>query len=188
MALPSGKVTMTWSGGAWSGTADTAISGGLANSGGPLASQAAPVKTRLGRLFMTSVVGLADSLRKADNPARGNRLEVAMKKIFTALALAGMVIAAPAYAANICIDMRDIVSSKSTDGKTMVFKMKDGTTLVNHLRGNCPDLKFSGFAWQSHSGDTKVCENEQSFSVLQSMQICTLGKFDAPAMEKHAAN
>jgi hypothetical protein len=111
-----------------------------------------------------------------------------MKKIVTALALAGVVISAPAFAANICIDTRDVVSSKSTDGKIMVFKMKDGRTLVNHLQGSCPDLKFNGFVWQSHSGDTKVCENEQSFSVLQSGQVCVLGKFDAPTMEKHAAN
>ena len=111
-----------------------------------------------------------------------------MKKIVTVLALACVVFVAPAYAAKTCIDMRDIVSSKSTDGKTMIFKMKNGTTLVNHLQGSCPDLKYNGFAWQSHSGDTKVCESEQSFKVLQSMQICVLGKFDAPIMEKHAAN
>ena len=42
---------------------------------------------------------------------------------------------APAYAENMCIDTRDIVSSKSKDGKTMVFKMRDGRTLVNHLQG-----------------------------------------------------
>ena len=111
-----------------------------------------------------------------------------MKKLMTALALAGVVVCAPAYAANICVDTRDVVSSKSTDGRTMVFKMKDGTTMVNHLRGLCPDLKFHGFVWQSHSGDTKVCENEQSFSVLESGQVCVLGKFDAPMMEKRAAN
>ena len=111
-----------------------------------------------------------------------------MKKIVIALVLTGMAVAAPAYAANMCIEMRDIASSKSTDGKTMVFKMKDGRTLVNHLQGSCPDLKFNGFAWRSHSGDTTVCENEDSFSVLQSMQVCVLGKFDAPVMEKRAAN
>ena len=45
------------------------------------------------------------------------------------MALAGLVFAVgPALAAKVCIDSRDIVSSKSTDGKTMVFKMKDGTT------------------------------------------------------------
>ena len=111
-----------------------------------------------------------------------------MKKIVTALTLACVVVATPAMAAKICIDTRNVDSSKSTDGKTLIFKMKDGTTLVNHLQGSCPDLKFNGFIWQSHSGDTKVCENEQSFQVLQSMQVCVLGKFDAPVMEKHVAN
>ena len=109
-----------------------------------------------------------------------------MKKLLVPLVLAGLAAAAPATA-NTCIDMRDIVSSKSTDGRTMVFKMRDGTTLVNHLQGYCPDLKFFGFAWQAHSGDTKVCEREQSFRVLQSMQVCVLGKFDPPVMDKHAA-
>lgn len=101
-----------------------------------------------------------------------------MKKILVFLILTA---AAPAYAANSCIDTRNIDSSKSADGHTMVFKMKDGTTLVNHLRGTCPDLKFNGFAWQTHSGDNKVCENEDSFQVLQSMQVCVLGKFDSAA-------
>lgn len=110
-----------------------------------------------------------------------------MKKSLIFLALGAAAFAAPAYA-NTCIDMRDIVSSKSTDGKTMVFKMKDGTTLVNHLKGICPDLKFNGFAWQTHSGDNRVCENENSFNVLQSMQVCVLGKFDPPVAEKRAAN
>jgi hypothetical protein len=109
-------------------------------------------------------------------------------KSLVLMALAGLVLAVPAHAANICIDTRKIDSSKSTDGKIMVFKMKDGTTLVNHLKGSCPDLKFNGFAWQTHSGDTRVCENEDSFNVLQSMQVCVLGKFDPPVMENHARN
>ncbi len=105
------------------------------------------------------------------------------------MALAGLVFATvPALAAKVCIDSRDVVSSKSTDGKTMVFKMKNGTTMVNHLLGNCPDLKFNGFAWDLRSGDMMVCENEQPLRVIHSMQICTLGKFDAPTMEKHASN
>jgi hypothetical protein len=109
-------------------------------------------------------------------------MEEVMKKFVIASAL--LVLAAPAYAENMCIDTREIVSNTSKDGKTMVFKMKDGRVLVNHLHGSCPDLKFQGLAWQLHSGDHKVCENEQSFQVLQSMQTCTLGKFD-PA-DRHA--
>jgi hypothetical protein len=108
-------------------------------------------------------------------------MEVLMKSLVSALALAAAVLASgSALADNKCIDTRDIVSSKSTDGRTMVFKMKDGTTLVNHLHGICPDLKFEGFAWMLHTGDTRACENEQSFQVLQSMESCTLGKFDPP--------
>ena len=109
-----------------------------------------------------------------------------MKTLMTALVLAGLAIAGP-VSAKTCIDTRDIVSSKSDDGKVMVFKMKDGQTLVNQLRGSCPDLKFNGFAWQLRSGDTQVCENTQSFQVLQSGQVCMLGSF-SKAPEKRAAN
>ena len=104
-----------------------------------------------------------------------------MKYLVTALALAGLVSAAlPAAAANRCINIRDIDSSQSKDGRIMVFKMKDGTTLVNHLQGFCPDLKYTGFAWQMPSGDTNACERQSTFRVLQSGEICTLGAFDPP--------
>jgi hypothetical protein len=108
-----------------------------------------------------------------------------MKTLMTALVLTGLTLAGPASAANRCIDTRDIVSSKSDDGKVMVFKMKNGDTLINHLQGRCPDLRYNGFVWQLRSGDTNVCENAQSFQVLQSGQVCVLGKFDAP-MSKRA--
>lgn len=104
-----------------------------------------------------------------------------MRKSLVVLALAATAFAAPAYA-NTCIDLRDIYSSQSKDGRTMLFKMKDGTSMVNHLQGYCPDLRYFGFAWHTHSGDTKVCENEDGFNVLQSMQICRLGKFDQPVV------
>lgn len=108
-----------------------------------------------------------------------------MKTLMTALVAAGLAIAGPA-SAKICIDTRDIVSSKSDDGKVMVFKMKNGQTLLNKLRGSCPDLKFNGYVWQLRSGDTQVCENAQSFQVLQSGQVCMLGAF-TPAPERRAA-
>lgn len=113
-----------------------------------------------------------------------------MKRFVTALILAAMAAAAPAWADNVCIDSRDIVSSKSNDGKTMVFKMRDGRTFVNHLQGVCPDLKFNGFSWVLHGGDTKVCEREQTLRVILSGQICTLGKFDPPIPAKmgHGTN
>src|SRR5438067_1008254 len=100
-----------------------------------------------------------------------------------ALGLTGLVLAAaPASAANQCINIRDIDSSESKDGRIMVFKMKDGTVLVNHLQGFCPDLKYTGFAWQMPSSDTNACERQSTFRVLESGQTCTLGKFDPPRM------
>jgi hypothetical protein len=102
----------------------------------------------------------------------------------TALVLAGVAMAGPA-SAKMCIDTRDIVSSKSDDGKLMVFEMKNGQTLVNRLRGQCPDLKFNGFVWHLRSGDTSVCENAQSFQVIQSGQVCVLGAFE-PGVGKQA--
>ena len=37
-------------------------------------------------------------------------------------------------------------------------------------------------SWVLQSGDTKVCERQQSLRTLQSGQVCVLGKFDAPTM------
>ena len=108
-----------------------------------------------------------------------------MKKILAILALAGVTVSVPAYAEKICLDTRKMVSSDSKDGRTMLFKMRDGSSYVNHLQGYCPDLKFTGFVWLLHSGDTKVCEFENTFSVLQSGQSCTLGKFE-PTTGKQA--
>ena len=104
-----------------------------------------------------------------------------MKKIVIVLALASMVVSIPAYAAKVCLDTRKMESSKSKDGRIMVFKMKDGSTYVNHLQGFCPDLKYMGFVWVMQAGDTNVCENENTFRVLESGQNCTLGKFDTAA-------
>jgi hypothetical protein len=106
-----------------------------------------------------------------------------MKMFLTSLILAGLA-AAPAWASNTCIDSRDIVSSKSDDGKTMVFKMRDGHIYVNHLQGACPGLKFDGYSWTLRDGDTKVCEREQTLRVLRSGEVCVLGAFDPPRMSK----
>ncbi len=53
------------------------------------------------------------------------------------------------------------------------------TTLVNHLQGICPDLKFEGVSWVA-GGTEEVCENEQSLRVLRLGEVCVLGKFDKP--------
>jgi hypothetical protein len=78
----------------------------------------------------------------------------------------------------ICLNTRQIVSSKSRDGRTMLFRMRDGRQYINHLRGYCPGLKFDGFSWVLRSGDEEVCENAQSLRVLRSGEVCILGRFE----------
>jgi hypothetical protein len=97
--------------------------------------------------------------------------------IATLLLVAAATAASPASAAPTCLRTRDIISTDSKDGKLMIFKMRDGRVLVNHLQGICTDLRFNGFVWTIR-GPEEVCERQQSLRVLQSGQVCTLGKFD----------
>ena len=103
-----------------------------------------------------------------------------MKTNILCAILGTIVSVSPVWAANTCLRTRDIVSTDSKDGKTLVFKMRDGRTLVNHLQGICQDLKFEGFLWVIRESLDEVCENEQSLRVLRSGEVCILGKFDPP--------
>lgn len=108
-----------------------------------------------------------------------------MRILIAVLALGAAALTVSPAAAKVCIATRDIVGTHSDDGKTLVFKLRDGTTRVNHLQGVCNDLKWNGFAWVIH-GPEEVCENEQSLRTLQTGQVCVLGKFDPPVRAKHA--
>ena len=111
-----------------------------------------------------------------------------MNRFFHALT-AGMIFATalpaaaqpaqPAPATRTCLNNQDVISATSRDGKTMIFKMRNGQTYINHLRGSCPGLKFNGFIWELR-GIPQICENQQTLRVINSGQICMLGKFDAP--------
>jgi hypothetical protein len=90
------------------------------------------------------------------------------------IGLAGAVIS-PAQA--LCVNQRDVVSTDSKDGKNLIFRMRDGRTLVNHLKGTCNDLKFNGFVWVLH-GTNDICEHVQSLRTLNSGQVCVLGAFE----------
>lgn len=107
--------------------------------------------------------------------------------IFVAALAVAAVTAAPAFA-NMCVNQRDIEGTNSKDGKNLTFRMNDGRVLVNHLQGTCSDLRFNGFVW-SVPGTDEICEYQQSLRVLQSGQICVLGKFDVvkdkPAAPAH---
>ncbi len=82
-------------------------------------------------------------------------------------------------APRICLNNQDVQSTRSDDGKTMIFRMRNGQTYINHLRGSCPGLRFNGFIWVLRGID-QICENQQSLRVLRSGEVCMLGKFDPP--------
>jgi hypothetical protein len=104
-----------------------------------------------------------------------------MKLSFAALLLTGVFSTTAAIAAPpTCLQLRDVQSAKSDDGKIMKFTMRDGKVLYNHLQGVCPGLRFNGFAWNIRGGSQEVCENQQSLRVLQSGEVCVLGKFGPP--------
>src|SRR5215216_3698142 len=98
---------------------------------------------------------------------RGHRLESSMKMI-TAILFATVAVATPATA-KMCVQSRDILSTDSKDGKLMTFKMRDGSVLVNHLKGTCSDLKFEGFVWELR-GNNDICEDQQTLKVIRSGQ------------------
>ena len=97
-------------------------------------------------------------------------------KMITAILFATVAVATPATA-KMCVQSRDILSTDSKDGKLMTFKMRDGSVLVNHLKGVCSDLRFEGFVWELRGNDD-ICENQQTLKVIRSGQTCLLGKFD----------
>jgi hypothetical protein len=100
-----------------------------------------------------------------------------MKTIIASIVLV-VATAMPASASNMCIQQRDIISAHSDDGRNMTFRMRDGRVLVNHLLGICTDLHYGqGFVWNV-PGTEDICENEQTFKVIDSGQSCTLGKFE----------
>lgn len=99
-----------------------------------------------------------------------------MKRI-VAISVAFAASLAPA-SAGICVHVRDIASTHTDDGRNLFFRMRDGRILVNRLQGICTDLRYEGFVW-SVPGTEDVCEYQQSLKVINSGQICVLGKFEA---------
>ncbi len=104
-----------------------------------------------------------------------------MKRLLSNMMLAGfalMATAGPVLAdGKVCLNLRDISSTDaSKDGSSIDFKLRNGTIYHNDLQGRCPDLWFSGFKWVIHGPD-QVCENAESLRVLESGEVCQLGKF-----------
>ncbi len=77
--------------------------------------------------------------------------------------------------AAVCLNSTEIANSDSPDGKILILKMKDGKVWHTALRPACPGIRFYGFSWNINGG--QICENSQILRVLQSGEICAIGKF-----------
>ena len=105
-----------------------------------------------------------------------------MNKVILAVTAAAIFLTAQAAFAEgqapICLSTRNIANtSPSPDGTAITFRMTDGSVWRNDLRGRCPDLRWNGFSWATSDPMERVCENEQTLTVIRSAEVCALGKF-----------
>lgn len=85
-----------------------------------------------------------------------------------------------------CLDVKNIASTDYKEAGTMTFRMRNGTTIVNHLKTKCDSLRFGGFVWDTAPGG-EICANSQVLRAITTGEICRLGNFDAPVKMTSAA-
>jgi hypothetical protein len=95
-------------------------------------------------------------------------------KVFGGLCVA--LYSLPVDAAPVCLRQPDMVSTTSADGKMLTVTMRDGAVWVNKLQTPCPGLRFDGFSWVLHQ-PALICDDSQALQVLNSGEVCALGKF-----------
>ena len=101
-----------------------------------------------------------------------------LKKRVTGIASAALIFAftAPAMADHVCLQAYRIRNTTVVDPHTVLFHMNDGTVWRNTLKSACPGLLWHGFAYNLR-GEDAVCDNEVPIRVVESGQVCMLGKF-----------
>ncbi len=77
----------------------------------------------------------------------------------------------------VCLRSREVLNTTSPNGRTIDFHMRDGSVWRNSLKGDCSDLKFSGFVYVLRGGMDEICSNMIEIHVLRSAQTCRLGDF-----------
>lgn len=74
-----------------------------------------------------------------------------------------------------CLWLRDIVRTDTPDERTIIFHMRDGSTLRNRLQATCVGLKTFGFGYTSPDG--QIC-NRQIIHIVRDENDCMLGGFE----------
>jgi uncharacterized protein with NAD-binding domain and iron-sulfur cluster len=108
----------------------------------------------------------------------------ATKAIANVVAVTALVLGASSSAfATTCLRSQDIRGHELINDRTLHFYMNDGTVYRNQMKTPCSGLRFSGYVHRSFNG--QLCEGA-ILRVLQSPEICSLGKFEKLA--KASAN
>ena len=109
-----------------------------------------------------------------------------MKK-FTALAVllsvSAATIAPAAAAATVCLQTNLIDRTTVVNPKTILFRMKDGKVWRSEMRTACLSLKYNGFVYVTHADE--ICGGSQSIRVLNTDQVCMLGRFTPETIGQH---
>ena len=100
-----------------------------------------------------------------------------------AMALTAAAIAPAAAEGSVCLQTYWIDRTTVVNPKTILFRMKDGKVYRSELRTPCIGLRFNGFEYTTHADE--ICGGSQSIHVLQSGEVCTLGRFTPEIIGQH---
>jgi hypothetical protein len=109
-----------------------------------------------------------------------------MKKKFAIFAaLTALTAATPALAdSDVCIKSAMLDRTTVVNPKTILFHLKGGKTYRSELRTPCLGLKFNGFVYVTPTDE--ICGGSQSIRVLNTDQVCLLGKFTPEKIGQHS--
>ncbi len=109
-----------------------------------------------------------------------------MKKIaaLAVLFALGAASVTPALAGSpVCLQTNLIDRTTVVNPKTILFRMKDGKVWRSDMRVACLSLKYNGFVYVTHADE--ICGGSQSIRVLNTDQVCMLGRFTPETIGQH---
>jgi hypothetical protein len=78
---------------------------------------------------------------------------------------------------NVCLNVTEIQTTRATDMRTIIYRMRNGDVWRNDLAYPCPDLvNFSGGGYTQRSHTDWICGNHQTITT-QTGSVCRLGRF-----------
>ena len=78
----------------------------------------------------------------------------------------------------VCLNVTQIMNTRATDERTIMYRMRDGKVWRNTLATPCPDIvrhSSGGYSQVTHS--PWICANSQQIEVIETGMVCRLGEF-----------